>query len=389
VADVGSRPDVYRMSSFDVAAGWLTGFDPSARQAPNARASTPIDALEHTVSPLVVSPPCVVAFSGGRDSSLVLAAAVRAARRHGVPDPIAVTRVYPAVPGAAESRWQELLIHRLGLADWLKISIDDELDLVGPLATASLLRHGPLWPPMSHVNTPFLDVARGGSLLTGEGGDTVLGPQRITPITALLRRTARPSRAVLVAAALSLAPVGIRRAVSAGDVDRSIGRPWLRPGARAELAERLVADQVAEPLDWRAAVRRWTQQRALRIGLQTMERLALDHEVRLVHPLLGPAFVDALATAGGRLGFAGRSALMDRLFAGVLPSEVLRRSDKATFNGAAFGVHAREFASTWDGSGVDDDLVDPSVLRQEWLAPRPSATSSALLQAAWLARAAS
>jgi asparagine synthase (glutamine-hydrolysing) len=385
IADGSSRAGVYRMSAFEVSTGWLTGFDAEPGRSTSAPVMAPLDALERAVSPLVASPPCVVAFSGGRDSSLVLAAAVRAARRIGAPQPIAVTRVYPSVPDTAESTWQELVVRRLGVTEWVRLTIDDELDLVGPLAVASLRRHGLLWPPMSHVNTPLFDAARHGSLLTGEGGDTILGAQRVTATTAMIRRRVRPSRAVLAAAALSLAPARIRRTACSGDVERSLGRPWLRSAARAELAERLVADEVAAPLDWRAAVRRWTRQRALRMGLQTMQRLALDDEVRLVHPLLEPTFVEAVAAAGGRLGFGGRSQLMDRLFADVLPSEVLRRSDKATFNGTAFGVHARAFAATWDGSGVDDDLVDPSMLLQEWQKPRPSAASFALLQAAWLA----
>ena len=44
-------------------------------------------------------PPCVVAFSGGRDSAGLLAAATRAARRHGLPLPIPATYRFPGVHG--------------------------------------------------------------------------------------------------------------------------------------------------------------------------------------------------------------------------------------------------------------------------------------------------
>jgi hypothetical protein len=53
---------------------------------------------------------------------------------------------------------------------------------------------------------------------------------------------------------------------------------------------------------------------------------------------------------------------------------------------AVFTRYTREFARTWDGTGVDTDLVDPVALRENWLSPTPHAPSMTLLQQAWLSR---
>ena len=63
------------------------------------------------------------------------------------------------------------MVAHLGLADWQRIEITEELDLVGPVAAAMLRRHGLLWPPNVHFLFPLLKAARGGALLTGVGGD--------------------------------------------------------------------------------------------------------------------------------------------------------------------------------------------------------------------------
>jgi asparagine synthase (glutamine-hydrolysing) len=65
---------------------------------------------------------------------------------------------------------------------------------------------------------------------------------------------------------------------------------------------------------------------------------------------------------------------------------VLERTTKALFANAVFTRRTREFARTWNGSGVDTDLVDPDILRETWLSSDPHAPSMSLLQQAWLAR---
>ena len=155
------------------------------------RAGSPIHAppLNSVVREALLRPPCGVAFSGGRDSSVVLAVAAHVARRDGLAAPIPITKVFPDVPTTEESSWQELVIRHLRLHDWELVSIDDELDLVGPLATANLVEHGVVWPPMIHGDIPVLERLGGGTLIDGEGGDEVLGvaAHRIAPVAGLPR----------------------------------------------------------------------------------------------------------------------------------------------------------------------------------------------------------
>ena len=70
-------------------------------------------------------PPRIVSFSGGRDSSLVLAVVIRVARREGLPLPIPVT-VRPAGDADhVEAGWQELVVRDLGLDDWVQVEIGE------------------------------------------------------------------------------------------------------------------------------------------------------------------------------------------------------------------------------------------------------------------------
>jgi asparagine synthetase B (glutamine-hydrolysing) len=61
--------------------------------------------LERVLVRSLQRPPCLVAFSGGRDSAGVLAAASHAARRHGLPLPIPATYRFPGAAEVDESEW--------------------------------------------------------------------------------------------------------------------------------------------------------------------------------------------------------------------------------------------------------------------------------------------
>jgi asparagine synthase (glutamine-hydrolysing) len=77
---------------------------------------------------------------------------------------------------------------------------------------------------------------------------------------------------------------------------------------------------------------------------------------------------------------------MTALFGHLLPATLLERHTKAAFNDAFFNAHSREFAATWDGTGLDPDLVDAEHLRETWLAESVDARSLSVLQGAWAAR---
>jgi hypothetical protein len=76
---------------------------------------------------------------------------------------------------------------------------------------------------------------------------------------------------------------------------------------------------------------------------------------------------------------------MRLLFGDLLPAEVIERPDKADLENAFWGEHSRRFVEEWDGSGIDEGVVDVDELRAAWRTREWSTV--ALLQVAWLASA--
>jgi hypothetical protein len=111
-----------------------------------------------------------------------------------------------------------------------------------------------------------------------------------------------------------------------------------------------------------------------------------DHGVELVTPFLDPSFVSALCWVAGSEGFVNRGHALNQLVGGLLPEAVLRRASKAYFNASTIGEAGRNFATSWDGRGLDPAVVtDVEPLRRAWLRPAPPFSSLSPLQAAWLA----
>ncbi|WP_165962775.1 asparagine synthase-related protein [Occultella glacieicola] len=335
--------------------------------------------------PALVEGACYVTFSGGRDSSAILATATHLARREGLPDPVPVTRLYPNVPDSDESEWQHLVIDHLGLSEWLRLEFtDDETDLLGPAAQASVRRHGLLWPPAVHSHGLVYQHLTGGAMLTGEGGDEVLGARRVTPLT-LLRRRRRPTRALLRGAAHALSPSSVRRRQIRRELESARLQHWLRPDAKNQHLRLMAADEATEPLSYEAATWWITRRRSWATMAANQALIAGTYQVRASNPLLDDDFIAALAHAGATWGYNGRTATMKALFSDVLPSALLSRRTKASFNRAYAGRYTREFARHWDGSGVDGELVDPEILRDVWLSDEPTMSTAMLLHQAWLA----
>lgn len=344
----------------------------------------PLEVLEDVIRPALARPPCLVEFSGGRDSSLVLATALVVARREGLPPPVAVTQRFPGLEEAGEDAWQEEVVRHLGVREWERTSYGPELDLVGPLAQTLLSRHGVVWPALAFQRLPHIERAAGGSLVSGEGGDEVFGPRRLTPVRQVLAGVARVDRRAAKQVALSLAPRRLRRAGYRRLLSR-IDTPWLRPEAGSELMEMLAVLYAAEPLDWRRSLRLHLHRRSVVLGLHTLDALTEEAGVFSLHPLLDPRFVESVCAAGGVGGFMNRTEAMRRLFGSLLPDSVLARTGKARFNRVAFSDHSRGFVERWNGRGAPDDLVDVDALRSAWTSPEPSAMTFPLLQHCWLA----
>ncbi len=374
----------------ELACGFALGADEAvadlqeAAAAGGGAASDPRAAMAGELAPLLARSPCLVSFSGGRDSSAVLAVATWTARREGLPDPIPVSLRFPGVVSADESHWQELVVAHLGLREWQRIELDDELDLLGDVACAALRAHGLLWPPNAYFHVPMFERAAGGALLTGLDGDGLFADWRWARAEAVLHgRTApRPRDAVRVA--LALAPYGVRRALLRRRPAVLSRVPWVKPDARARIAA-ITGDQAAlEPRRFDRRLAWYVRRRYLRLTLHSLDALARPHGVRVGSPLLGAAFLAALARRGGAAGFGDRGAAMRSLFGDLLPDGLLDRRGKAEFGRALWHARARAFAETWDGRGIATDAVDRAVLREAWRAANPPFGASTLLHAAWL-----
>lgn len=372
----------YPMDPLEVAGGWLHGFDPATR--PPASQGGPREVLDRTLLRCLQRSPCVIAFSGGRDSSALLAAAVAVARREGLPLPVTLTLTYPGVPEADETQWQHQVLDHLGVRDRMDLTVHDEHDPLGPITAPLLRRHGALWPPNLAPTWRLMDRARGGVLIIGECGDEVFGTKRITPLRTIVRSYGRVDRRLYPIAARTLAPAVLRRRAMLRLAGRH-ERTWLRPAVRDLLARRDVADVAAFGLHAGRNVRQFVRRRAIGRSFDTHRALGREIDVEYVAPFAEPGFVSATVRASGFWGWSGRTAAMTAMFGDVLPHSILSRTSKATFEKAVFTERGREFARGWDGTGVDPELVDPEVLQQMWAGDQPDPGTMVLMQQAWLA----
>jgi asparagine synthetase B (glutamine-hydrolysing) len=370
------------LDPLEVACGLVFGVDRHPEEGRRTTGSlAPREALESSVLRALRRPPCLVSFSGGRDSSAILALATHVARREGLPLPIPATNRFVDVPLSDESSWQEQVVAHLGLDDWIVLEHTDELDCIGTFATSVLRRHGLLWPFNVFFHEPFVSLGEGGSLLTGIGGDELLSESTWRHFRASLR-SRRPQARDLLRLGYLCAPPPLRR--YALERRTEIHYPWLRPDALQAVLARYAHQTSQAPLRW-AAYLDWVRRlRYLRVGSASQETLAEDAGMLEVHPFLDPTFSAALASLPRRSRFADRTEAMRSLFGDLLPEAVIERRTKASFDRAFWNEPSRRFAAEWNGSGVDTDLVDPDALRSEWLSESPDPRSYTLAQSVWI-----
>lgn len=372
------------MTPLEVASGWITGHEPEADGwEGDMPTEEPVAALEAILLQAMLEGPCLVEFSGGRDSSAVLAVAVSVARRNGLPLPIPITRYFLDAPATSEGDWSELVVKHLDLRDWVKIEIRDELDLLGPIAADRLLANGLLWPVTVHTKAVTFEHARGTTLITGEGGDEIFGPRRITPLAKMLGG-AKPWHRGVKPVLAALAPQPLRKTPIAAEIRNKAGRSWLLPEAQEAFIESLKADMVSEPLAWSRSIRTLPRRRAWVVGRNNMSTLASRHGICYLHPLLDPRFVQAAGAKNRFIGYATRKLAMEAVFGELLPAGLLARESKAVFLAAHIREKTRAFIQRWEGTGVDYTIVDARKLAETWKSEKPHAASLALLQQAWL-----
>lgn len=370
----------FELSPLELASGIVLGL--GAEVEPDVDAETegaPLMALEDAVLPALLCPPCVVSFSGGRDSSAVLAVAASVARREGLPLPIAATNVFPGVPRASEAGWQELVIRHLEIDDWVRLDNLDELDCVGPVATSILRRHGLLWPFNAHFHWPLLEIAQGGSLLTGIGGDELLGTSQWSRAARILAGSARPVPRDLIRVSVALAPQPLRAIALRRRTQASFS--WLTQEANECLTRTYASELAGEPLRWSRRWSWWRRRRQVGVGFKSLELLAADHDVAIAHPLTDRRFVFASTQLASRRGIFERTELMQALFGGVLPAALLERRSKAAFDEIFWSDHSRRFAPAAVSWLQGCDTVDRDGLESVWRSPVPDPHSLLLLQA--------
>jgi len=276
---------------------------------------------------------------------------------------------FPGVAASTETRWQVLVLDHLRLREPEIIVIRDELDALGPAATEVLRRHGVRWPGNAYMHMPVIELARGGTLLTGVGGDEVLS-------TRSPRRSLRQLAVARLPARLREEAWLRRRAPQ--------GYGWLTVEGRQTALRALARDEVRWPYSWDRALHHWYASRAFAAVDGGIAMTADGHDVRVVNPLLDRQVLAEFARAGGRTGFPSRTEAMRRLFGELLPETLLSRPTKAGFAVPVWGPSMRQFVANWRGEGVDDRLVDVVKLRVELAKPEPDFRTILLLHQAWL-----
>ena len=380
-SDAALAPTTTPLSVLEIAAGMP--FGSVAVQWDATSHTSPRVALEQLVRGALAREPCLVAFSGGRDSSALLAVAVDLARREGWSPPLPVTLRF-ATAATEEADWQELVLRHLDLDDWIRLDCDAELDMVGPIAAEGLRRHGLLYPANAHLVVPMARAAAGGSLLTGLGGDDVFGNWPWHDIASTLAGRRSPRARDLRRYAHLSAPRWLEAEILRRREPLMV--PWIVESQRRRVARALSCELASAPRTWAARMRWLAGWRLWQEMVASLATLASDSGVSVVSPFLDPAFLAALARAGGRWGWGTRTVTMRALFADLLPEAVISRRSKAEFSAAQFGVHTKCFADEWSGEAGDmAEIVDPDALRSVWRSARPHFLSATLLQACWLA----
>lgn len=348
------------------APAWPTSADgPTSPELPGGRV---LDVLADAVRPALERPPCLVSLSGGMDSSFLLAAATRAARRDGLPDPVPITWRFTRAPDADETERQDAVVAALGLTEHVVLAAGDDLDLLGPVAADFLTRYGLRSPCNLHLHLPLVAAAAGGSLLTGAGGDQVLGghaPRQWTTRRRVAQRVPPPV----------LAAVARRRH------DRF---PWLTAPASRRLTARWLSDQRSRPASGLPRMRFESTTRFLALATAAFDEMGIGHDTLVRHPFLDAALQGTLAGLLSRRPGMRRHELLAAASAGLLPALVTALHPKARFHQVFVRAATADFIRRRPDPARLPPGVDPIALHRFWASNPTSTATGLLIQHLWL-----
>lgn len=328
------------------------------------------DALAAAVRPALTRPTCHISFSGGMDSSFVLAVAALVARTEGLPPPIPTILRFSDAPAADETARQDAVLQalaRCGPAGRPLIhTIGDELDLVGPVARRMLDLVGPLVPANSFSQLLLMERAAGGVLLTGFGGDQLIGGHGRR-----LRRRTRALAALPVAVAAALRPPA--------------DLPWLRPDAARSCQRLVTARQRWRLLPPRQRLVREAGSRFTSVALTGLDRLAGAIGAGIDHPLFDPVFLARLADLLDVVPPLRRAEVYRMLAGDRLPAVVTQPHPKAALTQVFQRSATRRAVAAFDPDRLPADvraLVDVDGLRTVWRTLGPVRSTAVLLHLA-------
>lgn len=343
--------------------------------------------LEDIVRSAYARGPVAVSFSGGRDSSVVLAIAQHVAREGGFAPPLPITLVYPGIESADEASWQDLVLSHLRITQRIVLRVQGELDLLGPVASSALSEHGLLWPPNGFTHEYMLRECAGMTLLTGGGGDELFDDSGATRTQLVLARRVSPDVRDVARLAAAFAMRRIYDERRARYVPRLA---WLSATGQQQFARAYVRDLGPPYRSWSRKLRDQVNARSFAALRRGQDLLAASAHARIEHPFLAPELVAAAARVGGSLGLGGRTHAMRTIAGDLLPDELLSRSTKATFSEGFWVNRSTGFARSEapiEVIAADPPLaalVDLEELRAEWSKPTPHFLTAALLQSAFL-----
>lgn len=371
-AEWGPRfPSAGTLTEWEIATGWVSGrLPPPCAAGGQDHRPTPLAALEQAVLPALNRPPCVVSFSGGMDSSFVLAVAALAARKNGLAPPIPVSWQVSGAPAADESARQATVLAELDIHDRVILQAGDDLDFVGPVAGRLLSSWGLRYPGNLHLHLPLLEQVVGGSLLTGVGGDQVL-TSWATPPSGMRSR----GRTAL--------PLAVRVALSRR---RHRADTWLHGTVHRDLLRRLEKEACDEPVTPVGRLSWQVSSRALAMGVANLDSVARDLDVQVINPLLDTTFHRALGRSLDDETELTRAEMIGVIGGSNLPPVVARRRPKARFDEVLVRRHTRDLVAGWNGAAIPADLVNCRALRERWSSSSFPTATSLLLQSVWLSR---